>query len=116
MPAVSVQVIQMFPPTVLTTSAATLYTNTAGSPTTILARARVRFTNTSASPVTVTAYDVPSGGTAGTGNQFCPGLTILGNSSLDLDIPVLAYVGFLQALASVGSVVVAHSLDGILFT
>lgn len=111
----TVQVVQMFLPTELTTAAATLYTVPTLSSQTVLARGRIRFTNTSASAVTVTAFDVPSGGTEGTGNNFCPGLVIPPNQNLDLDVPVVAVGGFIQALASAAGVVVAHSLDGVLF-
>jgi hypothetical protein len=111
----TVQVVQMFPPTTLTTSAATLYT-VSGSDTAILARGRIRFTNTSASAVTVTAYGVVSGDTAGAGNTFCQTQTVLANGNLDMDIPVILNGGFIQALASTGGVVTAHSLDGVLFS
>lgn len=111
----TVQVVQMFEPTVLTTSAATLYTVT-GAPTALLQRGRIRFTNTSGSAVNVTAYNVPSGGTAGSANEFCPVLSVPGNSNLDIDVPVLAIGDFVQALASTGSAVVAHALDGVLFS
>ena len=112
----TVQVIQMFTPTVLTTTAATLYTVDTGNVATVLARGRIRFTNTSASAVTVTAYGVPSAGTAGSGNDFCPALTVPPSSNLDIDVPVLSTGGFIQALASTAGVVVAHAMDGVLFS
>jgi hypothetical protein len=108
----TVQVVQMFPPTVLTATAATLFTNTGFA---TLARGRIRFTNTSASPVQVTAYAVPSGATAGATNEFCPALAVLGNSNLDLDVPVLSPGDFIEAFASTASVITALSLDGVLF-
>ena len=112
----SVQVIQMFPPTVLTTSAVTLYTVATGSGASVLARGRIRFTNTSAVAATVTAYDVPTGGTAGAGNNFCPTLSVPAFSNLDVDVPVLAAGGFIQALASAATSVTAHAMDGVLFS
>jgi hypothetical protein len=111
----SVQVVQMFLPTVLTTSAATLYTVPALSSSAVLGRGRIRFTNTSGSPATVTAFAVPSGGSEGSGNNFCPSLTVPPNNNLDLDVPVIAGGGFIQALASTGGVITIQSLDGVLF-
>lgn len=112
----TVQVVQLCAPTELTTSAATLYTVPTLPPQVLLMRGRLRFTNTSGSAVTVTAYGIPSGGTAGVGNNFCPGISIPPNSNLDVDVPVLAAAGFIQALASVGSVVTVSALDGVLFS
>jgi len=105
-----VQIIQMFAPTVLTTSAATLFTASGAT----LNRGRIRFTNTSGSNVTVTAYGIPNGGTAGPGNEFLVAQTVLAGANLDVDVPVLAPGGFIQALASAGTSVTAHSLDGVL--
>jgi hypothetical protein len=68
-----VQVVRMFAPMVLTDATATPDTNTAGPSNQVLARGRIRFINTSGSPVPVTAFALPSGGTEGVGNNFCPG-------------------------------------------
>lgn len=107
---------QMFPPTVLTTSPATLFTNSIGATTAIFMRGRIRFTNTSASAVTVNAWGIPSAGTEANGNNFCSNQSIPAGQSLDVDVPVLAYGGFVQAAASAATSVTAHSLDGIVFT
>lgn len=113
----TVQVIQMFEPTVLTTSAATLYTVTGtGVTSTVLGRGRIRFTNPTGSAVAVTAYAVPFGGTAGAGNVFCPALSVAGGSNLDIDVPALNYGDFIQAFASAGSAIVALALDGVMFS
>jgi hypothetical protein len=112
----SVQVIQMFAPTVLTTTAATLYTVNTGSGASVLARGRIRFTNTTGTAATVTAYGIVTGGTAGVGNDFCPVLSVPAYSNLDVDVPVLASGGFIQALASAGTTITAHALDGVLFS
>lgn len=112
----TVQVIQMFAPTELTTSAATLYTNGTGPAQQVLARGRIRFANNSGSPVTTTAYAVPSGGTAGAGNAFFPTQTIPANGFVDTDVPILPLGSFLQALASTASVVTVLALDGVLFS
>jgi hypothetical protein len=109
-----VTVVQMFTPTVLTGSAATLYTVPTISGV-AFGRGRIRFTNTSSSPVDVTAYGIPSGGTAGSGNIFCDQQAVPAYGNLDMDVPVLASAGFIQAFASTASVIVAHAMDGVLF-
>lgn len=107
---------QMFLPTVLTTSPATLFTSNIGATTGVFMRGRIRFANTSASAVTVNAWGIPSGGTEANGNNFCPNQSIPAGQFLDVDVPVLAFGGFIQASASAASAVTAHSLDGVLFT
>jgi hypothetical protein len=112
----TIAIIQLFPPTVLTTSAATLFTMPTSPTTSILRNGRMRFLNTTASPVTVTAYAVPKGGTAGVGNAFLDAQSIAANAYLDTDIPVMAEGDFLQALASAGTAVTASELDGVIFS
>lgn len=113
----TISVIQMFAPTQLSTAAATLYI-VAGSGTAVLARGRIRFTNTSTLAGTVTAYDIPNGGTAtpATAYNFCPGLAISAGANLDLDVPAIAVGGTIQAFSSLGTAVIAHSLDGVIFS
>ena len=110
----TISATKMFAPTTLTTGAATLYT-VAGSTATVLANARVRFVNTSNTAVQVTAYAVPSGGSAATGNQFCPNMTVLGYGYIDVDVPNLNGGDFIAALASTGAVVVAQAMNAVLF-
>ncbi|HXJ61897.1 MAG TPA: hypothetical protein VNU68_35105 [Verrucomicrobiae bacterium] len=112
----TVQVVQLFPPTTLTTTAATLYTVTTVPTQILLARGRIRFTNTDTVSRAVTAYGIPSGGAATVTNTFCPALVVAPNSVLDVDVPVLAAGGFIQAKIDSGSAVEASALDGILFS
>lgn len=111
----AVQVVQLFPATVLTTGAATLFTVT-GAPSVVLSRGRIRFTNTTAGAVTVTAYGIPSGGSAAVGNCFCYQQSVAGGNNLDIDVPDLVLGGFIQALASANTSITAHALDGVLFS
>jgi hypothetical protein len=112
----AVQVVQLFAPTVLTGSAATIYA-APSTPTSIaVARLRVRFANTSNASQSVTAYSVQSGGTAGPGNCVTNAQAIAANDHLDLDIPVLGPGGFLQAFASNASAVTISQLDGVIFS
>jgi hypothetical protein len=111
----TVQVIQMFTPTQLSTAAVTLYTFSAGGTGAVLSRGRIRFVNNSASATTVTAYDIPSGGSASATTTFCPAKQIVAGDTLDVDVPVIALGGTIQALSPAGTAVVAHALDGVIF-
>jgi hypothetical protein len=89
----------------LTTSAATYYTSPAGTVSTI---GNLSLTNTSASPVSVTLYNVPSGGTAGTGNILLPAFTLSGGQPYVPPVAIglqLAPGATLQALAGTASVI-----------
>ena len=89
----------------LTTSAAAYYTVPAATISTI---ANLSLTNTSASPVAVTVYNVPSGGTAITGNQLLSsfslsaGQTFVPPQAIGLQ---MAAGSTLQAFAATGGVV-----------
>lgn len=112
----AVQVIQMFLPTTLGTTAGTLYTMPTTPPSVVLGRGRVRFTNVTSAPQVVTAYDVPAGGAPGTGNTNLAQVVVGANSYLDVDMPQLAAGGSYAALAGASSAVVAHSMDAVLFS
>lgn len=105
-----------FAPTVLTTSAATLYLVPASPTTSLLRGGRMRFTNTAAGPITVTAYAVPPAGTAAVGNAFLSGKSIAAGDYLDVDVPIIPAGGFIQALASANTSITAHMLSGSLFS
>lgn len=106
---------KLFEPTVLTTSAATLFTVNASPSTNLLRGGRVRFTNTTAAALTVTAYSVPSGGTAADGNAFIKARSIAANDYLDIDLPNMKAGDFLQALASATGIT-AHYINGSVFS
>ena len=112
----ALSITQLFPPTVLTNSAATLFTMPTSPTTSILKNGRMRFNNTTAGAITVTAYAVPKGGTAAVGNAFLSAVSIAANSFLDTDIPVMGEGDFLQALASANTSITASQLDGVLFS
>ena len=112
----TVQVIQMFAPTVMVTTATTLFTVPTTPSNIVLNRGMVRFVNTGSNAATVTAYDITSGSSATVTTTFCPGLSITGNSTLDVAVPAMAAGATLQALASVGTVISVHAMDGVLFS
>tara|TARA_R110000868_G_scaffold160430_2_gene390041 strand:- start:5308 stop:5649 length:342 start_codon:yes stop_codon:yes gene_type:complete len=105
-----------FVPTVLTTSAATLYTVPATPTNSLLRGGRMRFTNTAAGPITVTAYAVPSGGFAAVGNAFISAKSIAAGDYLDADVPIMPAGAFIQALASSATSITAHMLSGSVFS
>lgn len=112
----AVQITPLFSPVQLTGSAATIYTLPSAPTTLTLARGRVRFTNTDTAARAVTAYAIPFGGTATAANTFLNAETIAPNQHLDVDLPVLAPGGFIQAFADVTLKVTMFCIDGILFS
>lgn len=112
----TVQVTQLFAAAQLTGSAATYYTVPAQPAQVVLGNARLRFTNTDTASHTVTAYAIQSGGSASAANAFLNAESIAPNSHLDVDMPVLAASGFLQAFADTNAKVTMFSLGGILFS
>jgi hypothetical protein len=111
----SIQYSSFFAPTVLTTTAATLFTVPATPTSTLLRGGRMRFTNTTAGSITVTAHAVPAAGTAADGNAFVKAKTIAANDYLDLDVPIMAPGAFVQALASANTSVTVTMLSGSYF-
>lgn len=105
-----------FAPTVLTTSAATLYTVPTTPTSALLRGGRMRFTNTTAGPITVTAHAVPSGGSAAVGNAFVNAKSVAAGDYLDVDVPIIPAGGFIQALASANTSITAHMLSGSIFS
>ena len=112
----AVQITQLFPATQLTNAAATIYTVPSSPATTTLARGRVRFTNTDSASHSVTAYAIQAAGTSSAANCFANAETIAPNTHIDMDVPMLAAGGFIQALADAASKVTMTALDGILFS
>jgi len=110
----SVSIGVLFQPTVITASAATIYTVPGSPSTTTLINGRVRFTNTSNATQAVTWYAVPSGGTAGAGNCQGNAETLSANTHVDLDVPLMGPGGFIQALAGNASTVTMSALAGII--
>jgi hypothetical protein len=103
-------------PTVLGTSAATMFTVPAAPASTLLRGARMRLTNTTAGPVTATLYAVPLAGTAAAGNAFVSGKSIAANDFLDVDVPLMGPGAFVQALAGAATSITAHMVSGSYFS
>jgi hypothetical protein len=104
---------QLFAPNQVNNAAVETLYNVPSSPTTsILRNARVRFSNTTGGAVTIKAWAVPSAGTAGDDNVFLPTTSINANSYLDIDVPVIAAGGMIQAQAGAATSITATALDG----
>lgn len=113
----TISVIQMFPPTQLSSAPTTLYTLSGGNPAAVLGRGRARFTNTNTSTATtVTAYNIPSGGSATVANMFLNAAALPAAAFLDVDIPVIANGGTLQVKSPGSTDVVASAMDGVVFS
>lgn len=106
---------KFFPPTVLTLSAATLFTVPSAPTSTLLRGGRIRLANTTGVAATVTLYAVPVAGTAGAGNAFASAKTIAPNDYLDVDMPILQAGDFLQALSGTATSITAHMISGSYF-
>jgi hypothetical protein len=105
-----------FAPTVLTTSAATLFTVPASPGTSLLRGGRVRLTNTTAGAVTATLHAVPPAGAAADGNAILKSKSIPANDYLDLDLPIMPAGAFLQGLAGAATSITAHMINGSIFS
>lgn len=112
----AVSISQLFVPSLLTASAVTIYTVPTLPATSTLARGRIRFSNTDTVTRAVTAYAIQSGGSAVAGNCFLNAESISANAYLDIDLPVLAAGGFIQALADLTNKVSVSELDGVIFS
>lgn len=110
--AVSIGVL--FNPTVLTGSAAVIYTVPASPSTTTLINGRVRFTNTSNASQAITWYAVPSAGSPGAGNCQGNAETVAANAHLDIDVPLMGPNWTIQAFAGNASEVTVSALAGVL--
>lgn len=105
-----------FAPTVLPTSAATLFTVPSQPTSTLLRGARVRVTNTTSLAATVTLYAVPSAGTAGVGNAFVSNKSVAANDYLDVDVPIMPAGAFMQGLSGTASSLTINPISGSYFS
>lgn len=104
---------QLFAPNQVDNAAAeTLYTVPATPTNSILRNGRVRFSNPTAGAVTIKAWAVPSAGSATDTNCILPTVSIAANGFLDVDIPVIAAGGTIQAQAGAATSISATCLDG----
>lgn len=90
----------------------TLFTVGASPTTNILRNGRLRFANVTAGAVTIKAWAVPAAGAAADANVLLPTLSIAANNYVDVDLPVMAASGFVQAQAGAASSINASHIDG----
>lgn len=111
----TIQFLQLFNPNQVDNAAPeTLYTVPTLPASIILRNGRIRFSNTTAGVVTVKAWAVPSGGAAADTNCFLPLTPIPAAGYVDIDVPVIAAAGFIQAQAGAAASISAACLDGFL--
>lgn len=104
---------KLFPATVLTTSAATLYSVPLLPATGTLKNVRVSLTNTMAVPITATLYtDVA----ATAASCFLSAASIAGNETIYVDVPTLAVGDALVGKAGANTAITVHECGGNLFT
>ncbi|MES3022741.1 MAG: hypothetical protein V4857_14270 [Pseudomonadota bacterium] len=90
----------------------TLFTLPASPSTLVLRNGRIRFSNTTVGSVTIKAWAVPSGGSAADSNVFLPTVAVGANSNVDVDVPIMAAGGFVQAQAGAAASITALQMDG----
>lgn len=104
---------KLFEPTMLTTSAAEVFSLDITS-SALLNNGRVRLTNVTASPATVTLYVVPSGGAAAIANAIAVAYSIGANDYAEINLPTMKNGDALHGLASaVDSINVQQAGGGI---
>lgn len=112
----SISYSNFFVPTVLTVSAATLFTVPTQPPSTLLRGGRMRLTNTTALAATATLYAVPPAGAAAVGNAFFPpGKSVPANDYIDVDVPVMPAGAFVQGLSGTATSITVHMISGSYF-
>lgn len=111
--SLAISIGKPFLPTVLTGSAATIYTNPVGNPLgTVMVGMIIRVTNTSAGIRQVTLYAINSGGAASAGNCFANAESIAVGSHADYNVPILGVGDFLQGFADTASDCTVFALAG----
>jgi hypothetical protein len=112
----AISFVPLFSPTVLTTSAAIIYTVPTTPSTNLLRGGRIRATNTTGTAATITLYAVPNAGTAAAGNAFMSVYTVPANDYVDTDVPLLPVGASIQGLASTGTAITMTAINGALFS
>ncbi len=107
---------KLFPPTLLTTSDATIYTVPSVPASTLLRNARVRLTNFTTVATTGRVHAVPSAGSISTTNAFFYEITVPANDYVDVDVPIMAAGDTIQARAGTTSAVNIQAISGGLFS
>jgi hypothetical protein len=111
----SIQYSKLFEPTLLGTSAATIYTAPSSPATVVIPNMQVVLTNNSTTTsYTATLYAVPLSGSASTTNVFVNARGLAPGESLEVNVPQLKAGDFLQGLASTANVINIQFLTGVI--
>lgn len=103
---------RLFAPQQLGTSAASLFVLSSGT----LRNLSIKLVNTTAGAITVTGYVIPASGSAGDSNTFISAESIGANSTIEVNVPKMITGDDLQMLASAGTSITVHELDGVVRT
>ena len=107
---------KLFPPTLLTTADAVIYTVPNIPPTTLLRNARVRLTNFTNLATTARVHAVPNAGSIGTTNAFFYDVTVPAFDYVDVDVPIMAAGDTIQSRAGTVTSVNIQAISGGLFS
>lgn len=110
------QFLQLFTPTVLTTSSAVIYTMPTSPTTTVLRNGRVLLTNYSGAIRAVTLYSDVAATASSDVNAFAKTVSIPVGGSVPVDLPVMKAGETLRALADAATSVTMWHIDGFLVT
>lgn len=108
--------VKFFPPTLLTTSDAIIYTVPTIPATTLLRNARVRLTNFTTLATTARVYAVPNAGSVSTTNTFFYDVTVPADDYIDVDVPIMSAGDTIQARAGTATSVNIQAIAGGLFS
>lgn len=109
----TISISKFFPATVLTTSAATIYTIPLVPSTTVLKNGRVALTNTTAGPVTATLYSTTAASAA---VCFLFEKSIAVNETLYADLPTMGAGDALVGKAGANTSITVHECGGALYS
>ena len=109
----AIQFLKLFQPSVLTTTAAAIYTVPASPTTSLLGNGQVLLTNDTASTQAASLWAVPSGGSVGQANIFFPAIGIAAYQTQLVNVPQLAAGDALWASAASSSAVSIAAMSGV---
>jgi hypothetical protein len=105
---------KLFQPSVLTTTAAAIYTVPASPTTSLLGNGQVLLTNDTASTIAVSLWAVPSGGSNLQANLFFPAIGVAAYQTQLVNVPQLGAGDALWASAGTSSAISIAAMNGVI--
>lgn len=109
-------ITQLFTPLQLPASTEVLYTVPSSPPTTVLKNGRIRLTNTDGAAISVTLYAAAAAVPSNAASCFVSADAILGNSSVEIDLPTMRAGDTLRGFAGTASAITMHEIGGTLYS